>query len=225
MKNLSHETKQLRQLLLGLVALAASFTATAQNINAELVADTCSSCHGPGGASLGPATPVLAGMSRNYLIGAMLAYKYAEDISAAQNIIDADDALQDVIIFSRPSTIMNTIAKAYSADELKAVAAYFEAQEVPLSHQDFDSAMADAGRRIHNKYCEKCHEDGGRSSSDDVGLLSGQWHLYLNYTLEDFNKGHREMPKKMSEKMDAMQESLGDSALDQLAHFYASQSK
>lgn len=214
---------RLSHLLLGFVALASAFQVAAQNTDPRLVADTCKSCHGSRGASLGPAIPVLAGMSRNYLVGAMLAYKYADHISAAEEIVDTDATLEDVIVYGRPSTIMTNIAQAYNVAEIKAVAGFFAAQDVARRRQDVDPVMADSGRRIHNKYCEKCHEDGGRSSVDDVGLLAGQWRLYLVYTMEDFIAGDREMPKKMAEKMTAMQETLGDSAFEQLVHFYASE--
>jgi sulfide dehydrogenase cytochrome subunit len=214
--------KRPMQILFGFVVLTSGFAALAQDINPELLAATCVSCHGTRGASLGPATPVLAGMSRNYLVGAMLAYKYADDISAAEDITFEDATLEDVTVFGRQATIMTEIAATYSVEEIKAVAGFFEAQEVSRAQQEIDSELADTGRRIHNKYCEKCHEDGGSSAVDDVGLLAGQWRDYLGYTMEDFVAGDREMPKKMAEKMTAMQKTLGDSAIEQLVHFYGS---
>lgn len=210
--------------LLGALALTGLFAAPATGQpNPELVVETCNSCHGTSGMSLGPAIPILAGMSKNYLMGAMLAYKYADEPAAADAIVDNDPELEDVIVFERQPTIMTHIAKAYSVDELKTIASFFAAQKLSRSPQISDPALADGGRRIHTKYCEKCHEDGGRSAEDDVGLLAGQWRLYLSYTLEDFAAGDRAMPKKMKEKMTAMKEDIGDSAIEQLVHYYTSQ--
>ena len=81
--------------------------------------------------------------------------------------------------------------------------------------------MVAAGAEIHDRYCEKCHEDGGTSTADDVGLLAGQWKLYLTYLFEDLAAGHRQMPKKMARKLDALREDHGDDGIQQLIDYYA----
>ena len=63
---------------------------------------TCMGCHGDMGVSQG-AIPSLAGRSASETTKALNAFKDG----------------------SRPSTIMNRIAKGYSADEIEAVANYF----------------------------------------------------------------------------------------------------
>ena len=78
-------------------------------------------------------------------------------------------------------------------------------------------------KKLHKKYCEKCHEDGGRSSEDDAGILASQMMPYLRNTMADFTSGGREMPKKMKKKVDSLKKSKGDKGMDQLIHYYGSQ--
>ncbi len=83
--------------------------------------------------------------------------------------------------------------------------------------------MVKSGAKLHKKYCEKCHEDNGRSSEDDAGILAGQWMPYLRYTLTDYTSGNREMTKKMKKKVEALQKKEGDKGFEDLMHFYSSQ--
>jgi len=168
-----------------------------------MLGNTCAGCHGTNGVSQGPATPTIAGISKDYFIDAMMAYKDAEN--------------------PRASTIMTRIAKGYSDDEIKAMAGFFSGKAFVGHQQKSNAGLAKKGAKLHDKYCEKCHEDGGRSAEDDAGILAGQWTPYLHYTMEDFNSGAREMPKKMKKKMDAMVKAHGDAGQEQLLNYYGSQ--
>ena len=181
------------------VALGGS--ALAATPSAQMLGNTCAGCHGTNGSSHGPATPTIAGISSEYFIETMQAYKDG----------------------SRPSTIMTRIAKGYTEEEIKAMAGFFAKQKFVRMDQAHDSDMAGKGAKLHKKYCEKCHEDGGRSTEDDAGILAGQWKPYLKYTMSDFMSGNREMPKKMKKKVKSLQERHGDKGLDELFDFYASQ--
>ena len=55
--------------------LLAALAVSADN-ETNMLTGTCIVCHGDSGASAGPAIPNLSSMSPNYLMGAMLAYKY-----------------------------------------------------------------------------------------------------------------------------------------------------
>ena len=123
----------------------------------------------------------------------------------------------------RPATIMNRIAKGYNLKEIELMADYFSKQPFVRLPQNHDAKLANLGKRLHKKYCEKCHEDGGRSSEDDAGILAGQWQTYLRFNLEDFTSGKRPMEKKMKKRMDKLQKSHGQAGIDALVHFYASQ--
>lgn len=173
----------------------------AETPSAAMLGNTCAGCHGTNGNSHGPATPTLAGVSSEYFIEAMNAYKNGE----------------------RPSTIMDRIAKGYTDEEVKLMAGFFAKQKMERQPQVVDAAMAKKGMKLHEKYCEKCHEDGGRSTEDDAGILAGQWTPYLHYTMSDFLDGKREMPKKMKKKVEELQSKGGGDAIDALIQFYGSQ--
>lgn len=67
----------------------------------QMLANTCTGCHGNNGESKG-AAPSIGGLSAEQLDQAMLDYKSDK----------------------RPGTIMNRIAKGYSDEEIKAMAEY-----------------------------------------------------------------------------------------------------
>ena len=189
---------------LQLLLLASSMlcgTAMADTPSASMLANTCAGCHGTNGSSVGPASPTIAGISRDYFIETMEAYKKAE----------------------RPSTIMSRIAKGYTEKEIELMADFFSKQPFVRYSQKHDKKKAKLGKKLHKKYCEKCHEDAGRSAEDDAGILAGQWEPYLRYTMEDFTSGKRSMEKKMKKKMDKLDKAHGDKGVDALIHFYASQ--
>jgi len=169
--------------------------------SATMLADTCAGCHGTDGVSYGPATPTIAGASSEYIIEMMTAYKNAE----------------------APSTIMTRIAKGYTGEQIALMAGYFAKQKFVGMEQSFDADKAAKGAKLHDKYCEKCHAEGGSSAEDDSGILAGQWTPYLAYTMEDFLSGSREMPKKMKKKMKKMLKKKGDGSIDLLLNYYASQ--
>ena len=189
----------------------------------DMLVNTCVACHGAQGISAGPAIPSLAGLTRNYLIGAMLAYKFHDDSDALEEAIDSGgEAYEDIAAFPRYSTIMSRIAGGYTTAEIEAMADYFSEQTPEAVRQQVDSAMAEAGRKLHKAKCEKCHEDGGSSAADDVGILAGQWMPYLRYTLDDYHNDKREMPKKMKTKLKELHEEYGADGIEQLIHYYGS---
>lgn len=176
--------------------------AFAETPSATMLSNTCFGCHGPSGNSVGPASPTIAGMSKDYFIEAMQEYKSGE----------------------RPSTIMGRIAKGYSEEEFELMAGYFSQQKfIRDKGQKTNAKMVKRGAKLHKKYCEKCHEEGGRSSEDDAGILAGQWMPYLRYTMTDYTSGNREMTKKMKKKVNELQKEEGAKGLEELFHFYSSQ--
>jgi len=167
--------------------------------SAAALAYTCAGCHGTDGSSVGPSSPSIAGMDPEVFIDAMNDYK-------------AD--------WSNP-TIMNRIAKGYTDEQIAGMAWFFASQKLRLHPQPFDPALAALGADLHDKHCEKCHEEGGRPG--DAGTLAGQWMPYLAFTMADYMGGQREWPRKMKRKFDAAIEEKGDQALPALIHYYGSQ--
>lgn len=180
--------------------IALSGTALAATPSGEMLGNTCAGCHGTGGNSNGPATPTIAGISSEYMIESMKGFK--------------DGSL--------PSTIMGRIAKGYSDEEIKALAGFFAKQKFKPGEQKSNPALAEKGAKLHDKYCDKCHGEGGTSSEDDAGILAGQWQPYMHYTLSDFLSGKREMPKKMKKRIDKLKVKHGDKGFEELMNFYAS---
>ena len=169
--------------------------------SAGMLADTCAGCHGTDGASGGPATPTIAGMSEDYLVETMKAYKSGD----------------------RWSTIMGRIAKGYTDEEIMAMSQHYAALPYKGQTQVKMDAKAKAGQKLHDKYCEKCHENGASEVEDDSGLMAGQWMPYVHWTLDDYVAG-RNTPteKKMAKAMKKMLDEHGPSSIEKLVHFYGS---
>ncbi len=191
-------------LLAGALALGLSSAASADSASAEMLANTCAGCHGTRGASVGPATPIIGHMERETFKETMKAFQEDEMYG----------------------TIMNRIAKGYTEEEIEKMADYFFRQEYVPAKQPFNEKLVRKGEKLHRKYCEKCHEDGGRPvEGEDVeyALLAGQWTPYLRYTMEDFRNHRREMPKKMKKKIKRLLRKEGEKGLEALFAYYASQ--
>jgi sulfide dehydrogenase cytochrome subunit len=183
------------------MASAADKPKTVTGAGASMLADTCAGCHGTDGASGGPASPSIGGLSQAYFVELMQGFASGEI----------------------PSTIMGRIAKGYTKEEIKAIAAYYNGKPFVPAKQDFDKDKASKGAKLHEKYCEKCHEDGGKVVEDDTGRLAGQWAPYLHATMKDFISGKREMTRKMKKRVMELHVKQGDDAFDALIDYYASQ--
>ncbi len=169
--------------------------------SAEMLAGPCVACHGTT-VSAGPASPTIVGMSEEYFVETMEAYKSGD----------------------RFSTIMQRIAKGYSGGEIKTMGKYFSSKKYKPALQGVKTSLANKGKAYHDKYCEKCHEDGGRSQEDDAGLLAGQWMPYLHATLDDYISGRNKvMDKKMRTKLKRMVDEQGAGSVEALVHYYGSQ--
>ncbi len=187
--------------LLVLGGLSVSGNSMAGTPSALDLANTCAGCHGVDGSSKGPAIPSIAGVSPDYFKDAMMDYKAGD---------------------GRASTIMTRIAKGYTEEEIGLMAGYFYKQKMIPADQKFDAKQAKAGAKLHKKYCEKCHEDGGKSAEDDAGVLAGQWTAYLHYAMDDFISGRRDMPKKMKKKVQKLQKKDAK-GMEKLLNYYGSQ--
>jgi sulfide dehydrogenase cytochrome subunit len=171
------------------------------NPQAKMLAENCAGCHGPQGSSVGPASPTIAGVEAETFIEIMQAYKAAD----------------------RPSTIMTRIAKGYSEEEIKLMSGYFSQQKFVRHEQKTDSKKVASGKKLHKKFCEKCHEDNGYKDEDGSSVLAGQWKPYLEYSMADFMSGDRSMPKKMKKRLQKMIKAAGEESVTDVIEFYASQ--
>ena len=170
--------------------------------SARMLSETCAGCHGTDGASGGPAIPTIAGMNGEYFVELMQGYQKDEVYG----------------------TIMNRIAKGYSDEEIALMGTFFAGQKFVSANQEFDDAMVKDGGKHHEKYCEKCHSEGGKVLEDEeYYILAGQWTPYLRNAMADFMEKRREMPKKMKKQLDKLIEKEGDKGLDALWAYYASE--
>ena len=186
------------------IALIGAFTFShsvlAIEPTAKMLADTCAGCHGPGGASHGPATPSIAGLSLDYFKISMTDFKSG----------------------SRASTIMGRIAKGYSDNQIQAMADYYSAKPFAVSRYQTDSVKAALGQKLHAQYCDQCHEQNGTSNSAKGPALAGQIKSYVAMSLEDFITKKRFAPPKMKTKLIDLMEASGQEGVNALVEFYAS---
>ena len=133
---------------MSLLFVNTAYSANENKLKGEQLAWACFSCHGVDGVSQGPATPVIAGISENYIIGAMLSYKYSDDLDKASDILDKHDDLEDVRVKKRFSAMMNRIAKAYTLDEIRELAYYFSQKEFIMPDQVFDKKKGEKRQKI-----------------------------------------------------------------------------
>lgn len=171
----------------------------------------CDECHGKGGVSKESDVPTIAGFSSVAITDILNAYKN-DSRSAVSSKFRAGDT-------SRPETSMKDITKKLTADEIKKLAAHFSAQTFVPAKQPFDAAKAASGAKIHKTQCFKCHENGGSSKDDDVGILAGQWSPYLRTAIQNFRSGKRQTDQKMFDLV----KKLSESEIDALVHYWASQ--
>ena len=197
--------------LAGAVALGAALVCSAaeekapelvSGASARMLSETCAGCHGTDGASVGPAAPTIAGMNAEYFVEIMQGF--------------ASDEIY--------STVMGRIARGYTEEEIAAMAGFFAGKDFVAAPQQFDKALADTGAKLHDKYCEKCHSEGGKILEDEeYYILAGQWTPYLENALSDFIEERRPMPKKMGSKLEDMLAKEGKDSVQALFAYYASQ--
>jgi len=189
-------------LCLGSTIAVADAPALMSGASARMLSETCAGCHGTDGASGGPAIPSIAGMNGEYFVELMKGYKNDEVYG----------------------TIMNRIAKGYNDEEIALMGTFFAGKDFVAAKQKFDDGLVGKGLKLHDKYCEKCHSEGGKIVEDEeYYILAGQWTPYLQNAMGDFMDGRREMPKKMKKKLEKMLKKEGTEGLDALFAYYASE--
>jgi sulfide dehydrogenase cytochrome subunit len=169
----------------------------------------CADCHGKDGASAESDVPSIGGLSEQYLLDALAAYRDKKR-PCPESKFRAGDT-------KRAGTDMCQIAGKLGAD-VAAVASHLAAEPFAKAKQPFDAAKAARGQKLHEQSCEKCHSEGGSVADDDSGMLAGQWTPYLRASFEEFGKGARPIPEKMKPKFAP----LKPDELEALLHYYAS---
>lgn len=176
----------------------------------ESLMQGCNDCHGDQGVSQWTDVPTIAGLAEFVHADALYIYRDEERPCADSAYRQGDT--------SRPETNMCAIANQLSDDDIDALAAaYAELPYVPAK-QDFDAALAEAGKAIHDKGCDRCHSKGGTDPEDEAGMLGGQQLGYLRGAFEEYAAESRYQPEKMQEAMSK----LSADDVEALLNYYAS---
>lgn len=142
----------------------------------QIATTVCAACHGAEGIAAAPANPHLAGQLADYIAAQLAAFKSG----------------------ARPSPIMQGMAAGLSADDMRAVGAYYQAQK-PVQAAARDKALAERGQRIWRggvksvgvPACAGCHGAAGAGIPAQYPRLAGQ-HAELSLEwLKAFANGTR----------------------------------
>ena len=172
--------------------------------------EQCFNCHGPGGQSVTPEMPIIAGYSAQYIIDTMTEYRHSERPCHEARYVTGPHKGQ--------TDDMCRIARELTIRETEAIADHLSRKPFIPAKQKFDAEKAKRGEKTHYRTCENCHEDGGSAASDDNGIIAGQWTQYIRHQMEEFDTGRRTMVKKMKNRFDKLD--LDD--IEDLVQFYAS---
>ena len=182
------------------ICMLLMFSSTAKADDLEKLIKQCGMCHGQDGNSPSSTIPSIAGFTSEYFQHTLDAYK--------------ND--------TRKSELMKSFVHTLNEHQIEEIGNYYQSKAFIPREQSFDSAKAEKGKQLHNKYCEKCHENEGRITDNNYGVLAGQWMPYLTKAIKDYLDGNRRVAPMMVTKLKAMKKEAGDEGIDQLAHYYAS---
>jgi sulfide dehydrogenase cytochrome subunit len=188
-----------------LLALAGS---TASADTGELVA-MCADCHGADGVSAHEDVPTIAGQSKSYLAKTLRTYQIWGRPCIKSSYRSGDT--------SRPPVDMCKITEGLTGEDIAALSEHYSQLPFRPAKQAFEPDLVPVGAELHDKHCEKCHEQGGRHA-DNTPILAGQWTSYLRTSLKYVPTGEHLVPPLMEKTVADM----GKDEIDALMSFYAS---
>lgn len=176
----------------------------------ESLMQGCNDCHGNQGVSQWADVPTIAGLAEFVHSDALYIYRDKERPCADSAYRQGDT--------SRAETNMCAVAEQLSDDDIDALAAAYSALPYVHAKQEFDAALAEAGKAIHDQSCDRCHSDAGTNVDDEAGMLGGQQLGYLRTSFAEFAAGTRDQPEKMQEAISQ----LSADDVEALLNYYAS---
>lgn len=168
----------------------------------EVKAAVCSACHGPGGNSLNPIWPSLAGQNALYLSRSIQAYKDGE----------------------RSDPLMTAQAAALDSEDIADLAAYFSSRTA--SPSTAAAPTGNTGERLYlggNKEtgtpaCAACHGPGGAGNAPaGYPALAGQKAMYVATQLRNYRSGQR--TSDLNQMMRNATARLTDSEIDAVSAY------
>ena len=163
------------------------FAATAFAQDFDAIVEDCNGCHGDDGVSQWTDMPTIAGMPEFVHADALFIYRDNARPCAVSEYRQGDT--------SRPAKSMCDVVADLDDATLEDLAAYYFELPFVAAKQDFDPALAEAGKVVHDELCDKCHSDAGMNPDDEAGILGGQWMGYMRTTFEEYASGAREQPR------------------------------
>jgi len=176
----------------------------------SIVAD-CNGCHGDDGVSQWTDVPTIAGVPEFVHSDALYLFRDEARPCSESQYKQGDT--------SKAATTMCAVTADLSDEQIDEIAAYYAGLPFVAAKQDFDAALAEAGKAVHEAQCDRCHSEGGSNPEDEAGILAGNLMGYLEAQLAAYRAGDREQPKKMEEKI----AELSDDDVKALVNYYASQ--
>jgi sulfide dehydrogenase cytochrome subunit len=149
---------------------------------------TCAGCHGTNGASPGKLIPIIGGQVSDYLA----------------------ITLQEFRDGTRPGSVMGNLAKGYTAEQDKQMAAFFAAQ--PWVNSPHAPDNVDKPKMA--VMCLGCHGQQGEGLGH-FPHLAGQHPAYLEQALLEYRAGARPNLQMM------LVRSMPEESLKQLAEYFA----
>lgn len=159
-------------------------------------AQACIVCHGPGGNSVNPAMPSLAGQPQQFIVTQLFWFRQG----------------------SRKDPQMSAAAANLTNADLNDLAAYFSAQTLAPRARAVAPDKAAAGRRLTEQYyCVQCHGPA-LHGQQHIPRLAGQQREYLRTQLRGFKAGTR---FDMDGNMTSAAQPLSDADIELLADYMA----
>lgn len=173
--------------------------------------EACAGCHGLSGATTEVDIPNIGGFSKKYLLGALDAFKSDKRPCPETEYRTGEK--------KGSKGNMCQIAKELDGKDADQIAEHFAAQKFVVTPQQFDSALADKGKAIFAKSCNKCHSIEGVIANDDASILPGQKTGYLSRQIEQFREGKRPIFEKMKARFEKLDKTDLDAVIQYLASF------
>ena len=158
----------------------------------------CVGCHRVDGSNTAPAIPVLAAQRERYLVSALHAYKAGTRIHAALRDLTGHMSDADMRNVAAYYASLPPVVSAWSKN-VQLIAPYERGKELAAA-------------------CEKCHGEGGNSTTSGVPSLAGQQPRYLVIAVQEYLHSEREKAP-----MHALLPRLSRADLENVALYFASQ--
>jgi cytochrome c553 len=147
----------------------------------KIASEVCLACHGPGGNSVVPANPSLAGQPAEYITLQLAHFKSGV----------------------RANPVMQAMAAPLQPEEMKAIGIYYS-QQKPKPQAAKDATLVAAGQKLFRggdmangtPACSACHLPNGAGVAKNYPRLAGQHADYTYTQLKAFKAGERGADKE-----------------------------